>query len=76
MTATAIYLYWLRGPATLQSLIYFKLITSTIVMIANYRRKFPDDVFYLNFGVSLSLLVTLACAADLLIWSVGTILIR
>ncbi|WP_238751398.1 hypothetical protein [Neolewinella maritima] len=73
VTAVSLAIYWQRGPRALQFLIYFKLITSAILMIANYRRQFPSDVFYLNFGVSLRLLTAITVSTDLLLWIAGLI---
>ena len=76
LSAAAVFIYFREGAGALSLLIYFKFITSAILMVSNYRRKFPGDVFYLNFGVSLRWLVVTAVATDLAAWTVTMIVVR
>ena len=72
LTAACLTILWSKGPAALQVLIYFKLVTSAILTVSNYRRRFPNDVFWLNFGWSPSRLAAIATGADLACWVVLT----
>lgn len=76
ISAAAVFIYYSKGSGALSMLIYFKLITSAVLMVSNFRRKFPEDVFYLNFGVSLRLLVACAVAVDLMGWIITMIVIK
>ncbi|MEO1627323.1 MAG: hypothetical protein AAFV25_19385 [Bacteroidota bacterium] len=75
LSLLSFWLFYRIGLGALSELIWFKLISNSLLLFVHQRWRAKEIFFYLNVGVGRVGLLTVSFLADFVLWIIGITLI-